>query len=92
MPTTRRRSTLVHGRLKVKADGSYSFTADTPVTGPGGAASATFTVTDGDLDTATATVSFVVTDANVPTAGTAAAAVDDDGLRRRAIRRARRAI
>ena len=51
----------------MKADGSYSFTADTPVIGTG-AASATFTVTDGDGDTATATVSFVVTDANVPTA------------------------
>ena len=43
-------------------------------------ASATFTVTDGDGDTATATVSFQVTDANMPTAGTASAAVDDDGL------------
>ena len=43
-------------------------------------ASATLTVTDGDGDTATATVSFQVTDANTPTAGTASAAVDDDGL------------
>src|SRR4029079_1832872 len=41
------------GLLKVKADGTYSFTADTPVIGTG-AASATFTVTDGDLDTAAA--------------------------------------
>ena len=37
-------------------------------------------MTDGDGDTATATVSFQVTDANVPMAGTASAAVDDDGL------------
>ncbi|RWK21389.1 MAG: hypothetical protein EOR41_05450, partial [Mesorhizobium sp.] len=67
------------GFIKVKADGSYSFTADNPVIGTG-AASATYTVTDGDGDTSTAGLSFVVTDANHPTAGTAAAAVDDDGL------------
>ena len=48
--------------------------------GAGALATATFTVTDGDGDTATATVSFQVTDANVPTSGSAAAAVDDDGL------------
>ena len=41
---------------------------------------ATFTVTDGDGDTATANVSFQVIDANKPTSGTASAAVDDDGL------------
>ncbi|WP_210325078.1 Ig-like domain-containing protein, partial [Mesorhizobium silamurunense] len=41
------------GFIKVKADGSYSFTADNPVIGTG-AASATYTVTDGDGDTATA--------------------------------------
>ena len=63
----------------MKADGSYSFTADNPVIGTG-AASATFTVTDGDGDTATANVSFQVVDANTPTSGTASAAVDDDGL------------
>ncbi|RWK34869.1 DUF5801 repeats-in-toxin domain-containing protein [Mesorhizobium sp.] len=67
------------GFIKVKADGSYSFTADNPVIGTG-AASATYTVTDGDGDTSTAGLSFVVTDANHPTAGTAAASVDDDGL------------
>ena len=38
------------------------------------------TVTDGDGDTATATVGFQVTDANAPSGGIAAAAVDDDGL------------
>ena len=43
-------------------------------------ATATLTVTDGDGDTATATVNFQVTDANAPTGGSAAAAVDDDGL------------
>ena len=37
-------------------------------------------MTDGDGDTATATIDFPVVDANVPTPGTAAAAVDDDGL------------
>ncbi|WP_210328873.1 beta strand repeat-containing protein, partial [Mesorhizobium amorphae] len=67
------------GSIKVKADGSYSFTADNPVIGTGGA-SATYTVTDGDGDTATAGISFAVTDANHPTTGTAAASVDDDGL------------
>ncbi|MDX8522164.1 beta strand repeat-containing protein, partial [Mesorhizobium dulcispinae] len=67
------------GFIKVKADGSYSFTADNPVIGTG-AASATYTVTDSDGDTSTAGMSFVVTDANHPTTGTAAAAVDDDGL------------
>ena len=56
------------GSIKVKADGTYSFTADNPVIGPG-AASATFTVTDGDGDTATATISFTVTDANAPSSG-----------------------
>src|SRR4030095_13559815 len=73
-------SDLGPGLLKVKADGSYSFTADAVTTSPVPLASATFTVTDGDGDTATANVSFQVTDANVPTSGTAAAAVDDDGL------------
>ncbi|WP_292455097.1 VCBS domain-containing protein, partial [Mesorhizobium sp.] len=67
------------GFIKVKADGSYSFTADNPVIGTG-AASATYTVTDSDDDTSTAGLSFVVTDANHPTTGTAAASVDDDGL------------
>ncbi|RWC12487.1 MAG: hypothetical protein EOS53_25840, partial [Mesorhizobium sp.] len=67
------------GSIKVKAEGSYSFTADNPVIGTG-AASATYTVTDSDGDTATAGISFAVTDANHPTTGTAAASVDDDGL------------
>ncbi|MDX8510099.1 DUF5801 repeats-in-toxin domain-containing protein, partial [Mesorhizobium captivum] len=67
------------GSIKVKADGSYSFTADNPVIGTG-AASATYTVTDSDGDTSTAGLSFVVTDANHPTTGAAAASVDDDGL------------
>ena len=68
------------GFIKVKADGSYSFTADTVTTTPVAPTSASFTVTDGDGDTATATIAFQVVDANVPTPGTAAAAVDDDGL------------
>src|SRR3546814_4501232 len=40
----------------------------------------TFTVTDGDGDTASAGFSFQIDDANAPTGGTASAAVDDDGL------------
>ncbi|MER8373268.1 DUF5801 repeats-in-toxin domain-containing protein, partial [Mesorhizobium sp. M1406] len=67
------------GSIKVMADGHYSFTADNSVVGTG-AASAIYTVTDGDGDTSTAGISFAVTDANVPTGGTAAASVDDDGL------------
>ena len=44
------------GMIKVKADGTYSFTADPSVTAsPVAPISATFTVTDGDGDTATAT-------------------------------------
>ena len=71
------------GSIKVKADGSYSFTANNPTTSPAPPTSATFTVTDGDGDTATANVSFQVVDANTPTSGTASAAVDDDGLKPR---------
>ena len=67
------------GLIKVKADGSYSFTADA-VTSPVLRDRATYTVTDGDGDTATSTIDFQVVDANFPTPGTAAAAVDDDGL------------
>ena len=68
------------GMIKVKADGTYSFTADPSVTEPGSAVSAIYTVTDGDGDTATANIAFAVTDANVPSSGTASASVDDDGL------------
>jgi VCBS repeat-containing protein len=68
-----------NGAIKVKADGSYSFTADAAVAGTGSAA-ATYRVTDGDNDTATATIAFTVTDANVPTAGMTQASVDDDAL------------
>ncbi|WP_374656376.1 DUF5801 repeats-in-toxin domain-containing protein [Dongia sp.] len=68
-----------HGTIKVKADGSYSFTADASVIGPG-AASSTFTITDRDGDSVTKSVSFAITDANLPTGGSANAAVDDDGL------------
>ena len=62
----------------MKADGSYSFTAD-PVTERVPLATE-FRVTDGDGDTATATVNFAITDANAPSASPAVAAVDDDGL------------
>ncbi|WP_447932829.1 beta strand repeat-containing protein [Sphingopyxis fribergensis] len=67
------------GTIKVKADGSYSFTADPSVPGTG-TASATYTVTDGDGDVSTALISFTITDTNVPTAGTTQASVDDDAL------------
>ncbi|WP_326914036.1 beta strand repeat-containing protein [Sphingopyxis chilensis] len=67
------------GTIKVKADGSYSFTADAAVAGTG-SASATYTVTDGDGDTSTAPITFTIVDANVPTAGTTQASVDDDAL------------
>ncbi|QCB53349.1 tandem-95 repeat protein [Sphingopyxis sp. PAMC25046] len=67
------------GTIKVKADGSYSFTADAAVLGTG-SASATYTVTDGDNDTSTAPITFTIADANVPTAGTTQASVDDDAL------------
>ena len=48
------------GFIKVKADGSYSFTADASVNNSGGpvAVNATYTVTDGDGDTAIATSPF----------------------------------
>jgi len=68
-----------HGTIKVKADGSYSFTADASVPGTGSAA-ATYTVTDGDGDISTAPISFTITDANAPTAGATLASVDDDAL------------
>ncbi|SBV34979.1 protein of unknown function [uncultured Sphingopyxis sp.] len=67
------------GTIKVKADGSYSFTADAAVPGTG-SASATYTVTDGDNDTSSAPIAFTITDANAPTAGTTQASVDDDAL------------
>ncbi len=70
------------GSIIVKANGSYEFTADASVNNTNGdvAVNATYTVTDGDGDIATANVAFTVTDANHPTGGSAAAAVDDDGL------------
>ncbi|WP_439542574.1 beta strand repeat-containing protein [Hyphomicrobium sp.] len=68
------------GSIKVKADGSYSFTADNPTISPVAPIQATYTVTDGDGDAATANISFQVTDANVPDSGAAWAYMDDDGL------------
>ncbi|MFZ2209500.1 MAG: VCBS domain-containing protein [Porticoccaceae bacterium] len=68
------------GSIKVKADGSYSFTADNPTVSPVAPIGATYTVTDGDGDTAIAQIAFQVTDANQPTGGTSTAKVDDDGL------------
>ncbi|PKP86354.1 MAG: hypothetical protein CVT78_13830 [Alphaproteobacteria bacterium HGW-Alphaproteobacteria-17] len=68
------------GELRVKADGSYEFKADAATLSPVAPITGTFTVTDGDNDTATAGFSFQINDANTPTGGSAAATVDDDGL------------
>jgi von Willebrand factor type A domain/RTX calcium-binding nonapeptide repeat (4 copies)/FecR protein len=70
------------GVIRVKADGTYSFSADAAVDNSHGPVpvNATYTVTDGDGDTATSTIAFKVTDAHVPVSGTATATVDDDGL------------
>ncbi|SDS52137.1 retention module-containing protein [Pseudomonas oryzae] len=70
-----------HGLIKVKADGSYSFTADASVLNPEIVTdNITFTVTDGDGDAVTENFSIGILDANAPSAGKTAAAVDDDGL------------
>ena len=68
------------GDLRVRADGSYEFRADAVTLSPVAPITGTFTVTDGDADTATAGFSFQIDDANAPTGGSASAAVDDDGL------------
>ncbi len=68
------------GDLRVRADGSYEFRADGVTLSPVAPITGTFTVTDGDADTATAGFSFQIDDANAPTGGSASAAVDDDGL------------
>jgi T1SS-143 domain-containing protein len=70
---------LGDGVIKVKADGSYSYTADASVINPA-TDSATYTVTDSDGDTVTADIDFNITDANTPTASATAALVDDEGL------------
>ncbi len=52
-----------YGTIKVKADGSYIFTADASVHNTNGnpvAVDATFTVTDGDGDTSTADMPFAM--------------------------------
>jgi T1SS-143 domain-containing protein len=70
-----------NGEIKVKADGSFSYTADASVNNSGPVTDhLTFTVTDTDGDAVTKAASFNITDVNVPTGGTTAAAVDDDGL------------
>ncbi|WP_210242298.1 hypothetical protein, partial [Mesorhizobium sp. B2-3-12] len=71
------------GTIQVKADGSYSFTADASVDNSGGpvAVNATYTVTDGDHDTSTANIAFTVTDGAGPTAGAPITlALDDQNL------------
>jgi T1SS-143 domain-containing protein len=70
-----------NGMLKVKADGSYTYNADESVDNSADVIDvATYTVTDGDGDTVTKNITFNITDANRPTAGTTEAMVDDDGL------------
>ena len=72
---------LGSGELRAKADGSYEFKADAVTVSPVAPVTGTFTVTDGDGDTAVADFSFQIVDVNTPTDGnTSAAAVDDDGL------------
>ena len=54
---------IAHGAIKVKADGSYVFTAQSDdVYLTGGPVNGTYTVKDGDGDTATANFSFAVQD------------------------------
>jgi large repetitive protein len=71
---------LGHGTLVLGADGSYTYTPLASV--PNGTVdSFTYTMRDAEGDTSTATLTFTFTgDANLPTAGTTAASVDDDAL------------
>ncbi|MEP5566377.1 MAG: retention module-containing protein, partial [Halioglobus sp.] len=71
---------LDDGVIKVKADGSYEFTADNPTVSPVDLIEGTYTVTDGDGDFSTANFSFQVVDVNEPSGGESSALVDDDGL------------
>jgi VCBS repeat-containing protein len=71
---------LGSGEIRAKADGTYEFKADAVTLSPVSPVTGTFTVTDGDGDTVTRGFEFSIADANKPSAGTAAAAVDDDGL------------
>ncbi|QUN06197.1 retention module-containing protein [Shewanella yunxiaonensis] len=68
-----------NGTVMVKADGTYIYTADDNLVQPA-SDTFTYTVTDGDGDTVQGSLKVNITDANTPTAGTSAAAVDDDGL------------
>ncbi len=67
-----------YGTLLIAADGSYTYTR-TPGSPGGVSDSFTYTLTDGDGDTSSATLVIAVPDAR-PVAGTASASVDDDGL------------
>ncbi|MDP3300964.1 MAG: Ig-like domain-containing protein [Sulfuricurvum sp.] len=66
------------GYLKVTANGAYSYRVLDNT--PAATDNATFTVTDGDGDTVNISIAFNITDANVPSAGTTDAYVDDDAL------------
>ncbi|MER9437056.1 Ig-like domain-containing protein, partial [Mesorhizobium sp. M0614] len=71
------------GTIQVKADGSYTFTPDASVDNSSGpvAVNATYTVTDGDLDTSTANIAFSITDGAGPVAGAPITlALDDQNL------------
>ncbi|WP_336957775.1 beta strand repeat-containing protein [Sphingobium aquiterrae] len=68
------------GTLQIFSDGSYSYTPKASVAA-GTVDSFTYVMRDADGDTAMTTLKFTFAgDASKPTAGTATAAVDDDGL------------
>lgn len=67
-----------HGTVVYNNNGTFTYT---PVAGYSGADSFTYTIKDGDGDTSTATVTLASIQNNtVPTAGSATASVDDEGL------------
>ncbi|MFC7535885.1 beta strand repeat-containing protein [Sphingomonas sp. GCM10030256] len=67
-----------YGKLQLNADGTYVYTRSPG--SPGGVSdSFTYTLTDGDGDVSTATLTISIA-SRAPVAGSANAAVDDDGL------------
>ena len=70
-------SLMGDGELTVNADGTFTYT---PGTAEAGVVTFEYTITDADGDTSTATATITLAADSTPTAGTATAAVDDDGL------------
>jgi len=70
----------LYGKLTIESDGKYTYTSNDSV--PHGSMDTfTYTLQDSDGDQSTATLKFTFSgDKNMPTAGKAVAAVDDDGL------------